>query len=209
MRRLIGVLVAIAVILGLLAFGDVWVRHRVQTLIAQHIESEEPGSTATVHITSFPFVGRLAVSGNIPRLDADVRDVSASGLTFSDIDVDVHGVKVDNGKLTSREVVLQGIASGSVTGDITQESIDRLTGISVVLGSGTVEVAGATLTPSVSVTDGDIVVTLPHLPTLRIPIPRLSILPCVGSVAIIPGALRVSCQLSELPPALTDATFKF
>ncbi|MBO0748408.1 MAG: LmeA family phospholipid-binding protein, partial [Acidimicrobiaceae bacterium] len=205
MRRLIGVLVAVALILGLLALGDVWVRHRVQTRMAEHIQSRVPGSTASVHITSFPFLGRLAVSGKVPELDARVRGVSAFGLDFSTINVVVHGLEVDNSKLFSREVILQGIDSGSVVGDIPQSSIDRLTGLSVGLGSGTVEVAGVTLTPSVSVTGGAIVVTLPHLPEIRLPIPELPLLPCVGSVAIIPGALRLSCQLTQLPPALANA----
>lgn len=209
MRRLIGVLVAIAVILGALAFGDIWVRHRVQTVLADHIQSEVPGSTASVRISSFPFVGRLAVSGKVPVVDANVRDVTALGLTFTDIKIDIHGLKVDNSRLASREVVLQGITSGSVVGDITQASIDRLTGLAIGLGSGTVEVAGVTFTPAVTISAGDIVVTLPHLPALRIPIPQLSILPCVGSAAIIPGALQVSCQLKRLPPALDNATLKF
>lgn len=209
MRRLIGVLVAIAVLLGAVAFGDVWVRHRVQTVLAEHIRSEVPGSTATVRISSFPFVGRLAVSGTVPELQANVREVSVSGLDFSHIDVVVHGLKVDNSKLTSREVVLQHITSGSVVGEITQASIDRLVGVHVTLGSGTVGVAGITVSPSVAISGGAIIVDLLRLPPIRIPIPQLSILPCVGAVAIVPGALRVSCRLTELPPALANYPLRF
>lgn len=209
MRRLIGVLVVIAVILGGLTVVDVWARHRVQTVMADHIQSELPGSRASVRISSFPFLGRLAASGTVPQLNADVHGVSVAGLDFANIDVVVHGLKVDNGKLTSREVVLQGISSGSVVGDITQASIDRLTGVSVALGTGTVQVAGVTVAPSVEVSGGAIVVSLAHLPAIRIPIPQLSILPCVGAVAIVPGALRVSCQLTQLPPALANYSLKF
>ena len=209
MRRLIGVLVAIAVILGLLSLGDVWVRHRVQTVMADHLQSELPGSTASVHISSFPFLGRLAASGKVPEVDANVRDVSVEGLDFSNIRVLIHGLQVDNARLTSREVVLQKITSGSVTGDITQSSIDHLSGAPITLGSGTVEVAGITVTPAVTIAGGHIVVSLGHLPPLRIPIPQISILPCVGSAAIVPGAIRVSCQLTELPPALANYSVKF
>ncbi|MCL2394857.1 MAG: hypothetical protein FWC87_09245 [Acidimicrobiaceae bacterium] len=209
MRRLVGFLVAVVLILGLLALGDVWVRHRVQTVMADHIQSKVPGSTASVHISSFPFLGRLVVSGTVPELDAEVHGATALGLTFSNINIVIHGLKVSNSKLTSREVVLQSIDSGSVVGDITQSSIDQLTGVGATLGSGTVEVAGVTLTPIVGVSDGAVVVTLPHLPAIHIPIPRLGVLPCVDSVAIIPGALRVTCQLTELPPALANATLKF
>ena len=209
MRRLIGVLVAIAVIIGILAIGDVWARHRVQTVMAQHIQSELPGSKASVHISSFPFLGRLAASGKVPEVDANVRDVSAAGLNFSNIRVLIHGLQVDNAKLTSREVVLQKISSGSVVGDITQASIDHLSGAPIVLGSGTVELAGITVTPAVTISENHIVVTLGHLPPLQIPIPQISILPCVGSAAIVPGAVRVSCQLTQLPPALANVSVKF
>jgi hypothetical protein len=209
LRRLIGVLVAIAVILGLLSFGDIWVRHRVQTVLAEHIQKELPGSTASVHISSFPFLGRLVVSGTVPELDANVQNVNGTGISFSSISIVVHGLKVDNARLTSREVILQHITSGSVVGDIPQASVDRLVGIPIVLGAGTVQVAGITLTPAVAITDGAIVVNVPHVSPLRIPIPTLSIFPCAQSVAIVPGALRVSCQLTQLPPALADYPIKF
>jgi hypothetical protein len=58
-RKLIGVIVVLAIIVAGLGVLDVWSRHRVQSLLATHVESQFPGSSATVAITSFPFLGRL------------------------------------------------------------------------------------------------------------------------------------------------------
>jgi hypothetical protein len=208
-RRLIGVLVVVAIIVGGLALGDIWVRHRVQTVLASHIQSEFPGSRAAVDITSFPFVGRLAVSGTVPKLTADVTGVQAGGFTFATIDVVVDDLKVDTSKLTSRRLVLQSISSGSVTADVTQASIDQQTKVPITLGSGTVELAGYSIRPTLSVSGTQVTISVAPLPSVTISIPVLSILPCVGAAVIVPGALRLSCSLTALPPVLAGFTAAF
>jgi hypothetical protein len=75
-RRAIVVLVLLAVIL---AVGDVVAKDGVQSAIASRIEDRDPGSHATVTISSFPFVGRLAASGAVPSLDAVVTDLHEGG----------------------------------------------------------------------------------------------------------------------------------
>lgn len=210
MRKLIVLLLVMALILIGLSILDVWVRHKVQSVVATHIEDELPGSTATVNISSFPFVGRLVASGSVPEMQVDVHGVSGGGVDFSDIEVVTHDLKLRTGKLTSGKVQLRSIGYGSVTGDVTEASVDHLTGVPATFGAGTIEVAGVTETPSLTVSDGAINVSAPQFPQqIRIPVPTLSILPCASSAAIVPGALQVSCELTSLPPALADYTVDF
>jgi hypothetical protein len=204
LRRLIALLVGVAIIVAGLAVADIWIRHKVQSEVASHIDSELPGSHATVSISSFPFVGRLITSGTVPKLTVDVDNVQVDGITFGAIDIVVHQLKVDTSQLTSAKVVLRSISSGSVTADIPQTSIDQKLGQSLTLGSGTVSLDGVSVQPSISVSNTAVTLGMAGLPSITVPIPQLSLLPCVSAAVIVPGAVQLSCALSALPPALAD-----
>jgi hypothetical protein len=207
-RRLIGVLVVIAIILVALDIGDTFARHRAQTAAAQHLDATLPGSTATVSISSFPFLGRLAVGGTVPKLTADLDQVTAAGFTFDDIEVVVHDLKFDTSQLWHGRVQLDSISSGSVRAVLPQASIDRATGLPVTLGSGTVGVAGVQVPATVAVADNRVTLTVPLIAPITFTIPQLSILPCVGSAVIQTGGLELSCDFTRVPSALADLSVK-
>jgi hypothetical protein len=204
LRRLIALIVGVAIIVAGLAVADVWIRHRVQGVVAGHIESQYPGAHASVAISSFPFVGRLITSGTVPKLTVDVNGVAVDGVTFGAIDIVVHHLKVDTSNLTGAKIKLQSISSGSVTAVLPQASIDQKLGLDLTLGSGTVSLAGVRLQPIVTVSNTAITLGLSGLPTVSVPVPQLSLLPCVGAAVIVPGAIQLSCALTTLPPALAD-----
>jgi hypothetical protein len=209
LRRLIALIVGVAIIVAGLAVADIWTRHKVQSVVADHIDSQFPGSHATVAISSFPFVGRLITSGTVPKLTVDVNGVQVDGVTFGAIDLVVHQLKVDKSQLTSAKVVLESISSGSVTAQLPQASIDQKLGQDLSLGAGTVSLDGVTVTPVVTVSANEVNLGLPGLPSVSVPIPQLSLLPCVGAAVIVPGALQVSCALTSLPPALANYSAGF
>jgi hypothetical protein len=208
-RRLIGALVVVALLVAALAVADVVVRHRVQSALAGHIEEQLPGSRASVAISSFPFVGRLAMSGTVPEVTAKVSNVAEGGITLEQVDVELSRLKVDNGQLIHRRVVLQGIGSGTVTAEISQATVDQQLGAPLTLGAGTVELDGVQARPPITASGSAISLGLPSLPPLRIPAPVLSILPCLSSASVVPGALEVSCQLASLPPLLAGYSARF
>jgi hypothetical protein len=207
-RRLLGVLVVVAVIAVALLIGDTFARHRAQTLAARHLESVLPGSTATVQISSFPFVGRLAVGGTVQQLTADLDQVTEAGFTFDHVAVVVHDLKFDTAQLWHGRMALTGISSGSVTAELTQASIDRATGLPVTLGAGTVGVAGLQVPATVSVADNRVTLTVPLVAPITFAIPQLSVVPCVGSAAIRPGGLVLSCGFTTVPSALANLSVK-
>jgi hypothetical protein len=207
-RRLIGVLVVVAIMVGGLALGDTVARHRVQTGAAKAIEATLPGSTATVSISSFPFLGRLAVAGTVPQLTADVDQVTAAGFTFDDVDLVVHDLKFDTSQLWRGRLKLDSISSGTVTAELPQSSIDHATGLPVTLGSGTVGVAGVQIPATVAVVDNKVTLTLPLIAPITFTVPQLSILPCVGSAVIHSGVIDLSCDFTQVPSALANLSVK-
>jgi hypothetical protein len=208
-RRLIGALVAMAVIVAALTYGDMVARHRVQTLLADHIETDLPGSTATVHITSFPFTGRLLVSGSIPQLSIDVRDARVDGLTFSSADLVVHDLKIDASQLFHRRVIVSGLRSATVSAVLPEASIDHLAGVDVTIGTGSVGVSGAQVPATASVVANRVTLHVAGLAPISFAVPSLSFLPCVSTAVLQAGSIRVACTLSTVPPILDhfSATF--
>jgi hypothetical protein len=209
LRRLIALLVGVAIVVAGLAIADVWARHKVQSVVATHVEDQFPGSHVTVAISSFPFVGRLITSGTVPKMSVDVTGVQADGVAFGAIDIVAHQLKVNTSKLTSAQVALQSISSGLVTAELPQASIDQTAGQAITLGSNTVTLDGVSVHPDVSVSGTTVVLGLPGLPSISIPIPQLSLVPCVTAAVIVPGALELSCALTALPPALANYSAGF
>jgi hypothetical protein len=76
-RKLIALVLVLAVLLGVLSIIDVVVREGVQSAMSDRIESKLPGSHADVKISSFPFLGHLAASDTVPAAGVSVSvDVS-------------------------------------------------------------------------------------------------------------------------------------
>jgi hypothetical protein len=204
--KLFAVLGVIVVALG---GGDLVARHWAEGQLAGRIETSLPGSHATVRISSFPFVGRLAASGSVHRITAHVDRVSKVGLTFAFVDVEVDGVKLDRTSLLrDRKVHLQGISRGVVRAEITDAALSAaLGGVPLQLGdnSAQVTVNGVRLQVAVSVKDNKLLLQAAGIGALSVSIPKLSILPCAASATVRPGRIDVSCEIHEIPPALLSA----
>lgn len=207
MRRALILVVVLAFLAGVLAVVDVLVKDGVQAAIADRIESRSPGSTASVRITSFPFVGRIAVSGTIPELRVRVRDLQAGSLRFATVDLDVHQLTVDRSQLTRGSVRVTRIRAGTVVASVAQADLDRELHVGVHLGRGTVSYAGLTVSPVLSVAGDEVSVGIRGLPTVSFRVPTLEVLPCVGAATVVPGALRLSCSFRSVPGILSGQTF--
>ncbi|MHB1535277.1 MAG: hypothetical protein ACYC1D_11860 [Acidimicrobiales bacterium] len=201
-RKLTSLVVVLAVFVGLLSVADVVIRRQVQSGIASRIDQRDPGALASVDISSFPFVGRLAVSGTIPEMRIDVTGVTAGPLVFSRVDLNLSYLRIRRGALLHGHVELVGLRRGVVTADISQESIDHITGLPITFGPGTVGAGGLEVPVKLSVHRSAVTFRFASLPTLTLNIPSLNLLPCVGGAAIVPGALQVSCTFTGLPAAL-------
>lgn len=203
MARLLGALAIVAI---LLAVGDVAARRWAEGELARRIEASVPGSHATVHVSSFPFLGRLVASGSVSKITAHIDKVANTSVPFAFIEIEVDGVKLDrNTLIQDRKVKLQSISRGVVRAEITEAALSRAVGQPLRLGNGQLQVvrAGVAIPAKVAVVDNRLVVSGPA--SLGVAIPKLPILPCAVTASVQPGRLDVSCEVHEIPPALVTA----
>lgn len=199
-------LLLLAVIAGLLAAADVGVRGAAESQLRDRVEAAaSPGGATSVRIGSFPFLVRLLMSGGVSRVSVSTTEVTVEGLTFARVAVDLHNVTFDRSTLLSeRKVVLESLDRGVAVAEVTQDQLSERLGVPVTLEAGRarVRVAGQTVTAVASVSDNTLRLAVPGqaVPPLRIP--RLPLVPCVADVEILPGRIRLTCEVDQVPPEL-------
>jgi hypothetical protein len=163
--------------------ADVAVRHFTEDQIAARVHAAIPGSGDTaVTVDGFPFLGRLAVSGEVERVSLHQEAVESQRIRFSTIDVDLRGVRVDRGLLVrSRQVELTGIDRGTVTAVVGLSELARL--------ARTALAGGIRLDHGVLVI-GDVRVDLTGVP----------LLPCATRLQFEGASVALTCELDD-PPA--------
>jgi len=194
----------------LLGGGDVAARQYAQHQIEQRAQIQAgQGASAKATIHSFPFVGRLLVSGSAGDLDLVVHHVAAQAITFSTVRVQLYDVHLEKVKLLAqRKVELTSIRKGVVTVGIDERELARRVGFPVTVSSGklTVDVRGQTVVAVPSVVNGNLRLQLGSLPALTVPIPKTDLIACQVATVVLDGAeVRLSCETDHIPPALLKA----
>ncbi|MHB8671159.1 MAG: LmeA family phospholipid-binding protein [Acidimicrobiales bacterium] len=197
-------------LVGLLGVGDVTARgvaeRELRTRLQQRVSQ---AATIEAHLSSFPFVGRLLVSGNI----SEVR-VQASGvrvlptLVFASIAVDAHDVHVDrNALFADRRVVLTGVGRGTVSAEIDSDQLSAAVGNRVSLQDHrvVVSVRGQRVPADVALRNGSLVLSVGGLPVLALRIPKVPLLPCVADAEVTSSRIRLTCHFDRVPPEMVGA----
>jgi hypothetical protein len=186
--------------------ADVAARAVAETQLRDRVavEAGSAGPT-TARIDSFPLLGRLLSAGDVSRIRVASADVTVEGLTLARVAVDLRRVRIDRDRLFSEQkVVLSDLESGTATAEVTAEQLSERLGVDVTLEAGRarVRVAGQSVTATASVSDNvlRLVVSGVNVPALRIP--RLPLLPCVADAEILPGRIRLTCSVDEVPAEL-------
>ncbi len=203
MRKL---LVLTVVVVALLVVADLAARQVAEEQIAERVAAtEEVRGQARVEIASFPFLGRLLASGTVTDLAVSVDDVRAEEVRFATVAVDLDEVRVSRDELVSGwRVVLQDVGRGTARADISQEELSRLLDLPVTVeqGRARVRVGGRQVTATASVRDNVLRLTVAGVQAPALRIPRLPLVPCVADVELLPGRVRLSCELERVPPEL-------
>ncbi|MDQ6909859.1 MAG: DUF2993 domain-containing protein [Actinomycetota bacterium] len=199
-------LVLLVAIVGLLIAADFAARAAATNQLERNLARDVPSATsASVAIDSFPFLGRLLVSGKVATLHASVTEVDAGPLKLARVNVDLQDVQLDRQVLLrQRRVVLTSIGRGTATAEITQEALSGALNIPVRLSNGKVGVRAGPLQATANVTVQDNVIRVNagpvSLPAIRIP--KAPLLPCVANAEVLEGRIRVSCALNQVPEEL-------
>ena len=169
------------------------------------VEAAIPAADTTARIDSFPFLGRLLASSAVSRVRVSATDITVEGLTFARVALELHEVTFDRDRLLSeRKVVLTSLDRGAAVAEVTQDQLSERLGVPVTLEAGRarVSVAGQTVTATASVTDNTLRLSVAGLSVPSLRIPRLALLPCVADAEFLPGRIRLSCSVDEVPAQL-------
>lgn len=206
MRRLIGLVVLVAILTGV----DIGARTIAAEQVEERAQQEAPrGTEASATIESFPFIGRLLAFGTVKRMTVELRNVAAPGLVFARVQLDLRGVEIDRGRLLSdQDAEITAISTGTVTIEITQEALSQKLGVPITIASGrlSASVGGQTVAAAASVDAGVLVLDVGPLPPLRAAIPTTNYAPCVGQLTLLAGRARFRCTIDEVPPALVGVS---
>ena len=187
--------------------ADIGVRSVAESQLRDRVATEAavPQGATTARIESFPFLGKLLTSGTVAHIRVAAADITVERLTFARVAVDLEEVTFDRDRLLSeRRVVLSDLERGRATAEVTQEDLSERLGVPVTLEAGRarVRVAGQTVTAAASVTDNTLRLSVAGLSVPALRIPRLPLLPCVADAEILPGLIRLTCSVDEVPPEL-------
>ncbi len=203
MRKL---LVLAVVIIGLLAVADLGARAVAESQLQERVElAAQPTGPTSANISSFPFLGRLLTSGEVSRLTVAAAGVTVERLTFARVALDLDDVTLDRDRLLSeRKIVLTDLRRGTAEAEVTQEELSERLGVPVTLEAGRarVRVSGQTVTATASVTDNTLRLSVSGLSVPSLRIPKLPLVPCVADAVIVPGRIRLTCSVDQIPAEL-------
>ena len=198
-------------VLGLLVAADMAVRSVAESQLRDRVATAATSRGATMtgattaRIESFPFLGRLLTSGEVSRIRVSAADVTVEGLTLARVALDLHGVTFDRDRLLSEQkAVLTDLDRGTATAEVTAEQLSDRVGVPVTLtaGKASVRVAGQTVSATASVTDNTLRLTVAGLTLPGLRIPKLPLVPCVADAEILPGRVRLTCTVDQVPAEL-------
>jgi LmeA-like phospholipid-binding len=214
-------LVIPTVILLILIVGDQAAKGWAESKLAERAAAYYPpgsGSSASIH--SFPFIGRLLISGSVPRVDVNLDDLRIQEVLIRQLSIHVTDVRLNRSDLFSGKVHLDDVGQGKLVATIDGPSLARAAGLDLrfapgevsvhekiqgvdVIAKGTVAVKGNTVTVTPTSVQGLNVPASRFAVSYRIP--GIEILPCQADVKIIQSGIVVSCNVTDVPPALVQA----
>jgi hypothetical protein len=206
---LLGVVAGLA-LLGDLA--DVGTRHLATSKIEQRIGQSVPeASGVRARIRSWPFL-KVAVDGHVDEIDAHVSKVLVKPLVFSDVGVELRGVRVSVADMvTDARVDVTHIARGTITLTVTEGDIERAL---VALVPGGVRPPSAAVSTnvlshvvvSVDPVARRLVLAAPGFAKVSLALPGADLLPCIPAVAQAAASITLSCTFDHVPSAFTSLT---
>jgi len=197
---LIGVLAGLGLIGGV---ADVGARDYTTSKIEQRIRQSVPDATnVKAEIHSFPLL-KVGVDGHVDEIGASM-GLTVGALDFTNIDVQLRGVRISVTDLFQGKVTVTRISSGTASLTVTDASLVNAVIQSFPTGginpSNLAKVLG-NLRFTYYITSRELVIKLPGLTALRFPLPDTNLVPCVPSVAVQGTNLTLSCEFSQVPKA--------
>lgn len=213
--------VSAVVLLAVLLAADVAARAWAESRLASSARAYYPPSAGSdASIRSFPFVGRLLVTGSVPEVSLTLSGLQTDAVVVSRLTIELDRVEIDRGELSSGRVRVLDIGEGRIEVRVDGPSLARALGVDVRFRPGEVEVhrrvAGTDVFARARVrVSGNVVAVEPTSVVgvgvalssfaLRYEIPGVELLPCSADVEVVEDGLRVRCTVDDVPAALVQA----
>lgn len=220
MRKWI-LLVLPTVILLALIVGDQAAKSWAESKLAERAAAYyPPGSGSSASIRSFPFIGRLLISGSVPQVDVNLDDLLFQAVVVRRLSLEVSDVKLDRSDLFDGRVRLLDVGQGRLQATVDGPSLSKATGFDLRLTPGQVEVhqriqgVDVVAKGRLSVKGNLVTVTPTSVQGLAVPasrfavsyrIPGIELLPCEADVEVVQDAAVLSCAITDIPAALVQA----
>ncbi|HEV7887427.1 MAG TPA: LmeA family phospholipid-binding protein [Acidimicrobiales bacterium] len=164
---------------------------------------------ASADIKSFPFLGKLLLSGNAGDITLSMKDVDGRQVRFSTLSIALADVHLDKAKLVTGKAEITSIRKGVITVGLRAAELEKVVRYPVRVSSGvvTVTVAGRHLTAKpVAAGGGNVRLEFQGAAAVTVPFPQTRLLNCpVSKVDVVEDELRASCEVTQIPPALLRA----
>jgi hypothetical protein len=195
---LLGVLLALALLLD---GSDILARHFATNKIAERIRAREPSAQGvSVHIRSFPFL-KVVIDGHVDEVGARFARITVGPLAFIDVDVELHGLRVQRGSLFSQgEINVTGVRQGTVSATLTASALSQAVGVPVIVTQSGVTVRGLNVTPTIQTSTRHLVIG--GLQSFALPGP--DVLPCLPVIGFSGQAITLSCTFTQVPSAFAS-----
>lgn len=186
----------LGVVVVVLVVGDLLARAYVETGVEASLREElhDVGSV-DADISSFPFVGRIIVGGEVRRVRFTLTDVGGHELPVAALRLTVDGLRFDRSSLVNHSRLrVTGVDSVRVTAVVSADAMEALLGPA----AGALDLAEGA---SVRIAGGRV-----ELPGgLSIPVPPVELLPCDASATIVERSLVFECVADRLPAIVVAA----
>jgi hypothetical protein len=204
MSRTVKVLLVLFVLFLLLLVAiDIGTKIAVERISAQALRDSDEINAGGVEtsVDSFPFLGRLLVSGET-SFSIALDDVTDQGVRIDRIEFEVDGLVFDRGEALDRRVRIDDVDRVRATVVIDEDTITETTGVAVDLEPGSATAAGATV--AVGLAGRDVQVAVPGLGAASFAVPSTAYLPCEPTLAIEEDRIELSCTIDALPPLVNE-----
>lgn len=190
---MVGVLaVAVAWIVGEVA-AQAWLERR----IAERVRDAASGQVEVeAAVEAFPVLTRLAVTGEVERVEVTAVEVAGRGLGRADVAVTVDNLGLDRSALVAGELDVTGVGGGRF-----RAAVDT-SGVADPVRRGLEVVLGGAERLGIEVTRDGISVRLPLVGEVGVGLPVRA--PCDPDVDLTSGELVLACSFTEVPDVLTQ-----
>jgi hypothetical protein len=203
-KLVVGVLIFLIVVLLAVDVGSrLWVQQKMASTISRQV----PGvRKVQAEISSFPFLGRLFLLGDVSKVTIKMQDVTTDLVDISQLRASVTGAKLDRGRLMGGHITVTKVSKVAVAAVLSDADLSQAAHVSVhvTTGKATVEVAGVHASVSVAVQGRYLTLGAAGV-SVHVPIPAEEYMPCVPGVQLEEGQAVLACTSDHLPSVVVQA----